>query len=209
VPPLVLLQHIDGLLAPDHVYLESTDYCYFLREYTPGGFEKSATNDLILNLKKDLRYRGHAPWKYKLQAIDQCARELRDALSQYLDGTWVVPIPPSKCRTHPGYDDRLVQVADQLCARTTANRRDLLLQRSDTEPLHLKNDSPRPQPHEIARNYQIDETQLAGPVPSAIWILDDVLTTGSHFKAAQMVVHQRLPGIAIYGIFIARRRPLE
>jgi predicted amidophosphoribosyltransferase len=205
--PSVLLRRIDEWLLPDHSYLESTDGCYFLREYTAGGgFEASDTNNLVLNLKKDTKYRGQPPWKYKLKAIDQCATELRAALGKNLDGTVVVPIPPSKAIDHPDHDDRILKVATKLCQGTTATVRNMLRQATSTEALHLRKDSKRPPPHEIAENYEIDET-LAKPVPARIWILDDLLTTGSHFKAMQMVLVRRFPAVKINGIFIARRRP--
>lgn len=48
---------------------------------------------------------------------------------------------------------------------------------------------------------------LADPEPRTIGIVDDVLTTGRHFKAAQRVLATRFPGVATVGIFIARRAP--
>jgi hypothetical protein len=101
--PSVLLRRIDEWLLDDHSYLESTDRCYFLREYTPGGgFEASDTNNLVLNLKKDPKHRGQPAWPYKLRAIDQCATELRQALGKHLGApssyrcrrrrSWVTPI---------------------------------------------------------------------------------------------------------------------
>lgn len=207
--PSVLLRRIDEWLLPDHSHLESTDRCYFLREYTAGGgFEASDTNNLVLNLKKEPKYRGQPPWRYKLKAIDQCAEELKEALGRNIDGTVIVPIPPSKTQDHPEHDDRMLKVATRLCQGTTAIVRTLVLQRESTTALHLKSDSKRPTPHEIAENYRIDET-FTEPEPSRIWILDDVLTTGSHFKATQMVLVRRFPNVRVNGVFIARRRPLD
>jgi predicted amidophosphoribosyltransferase len=37
-----------------------------------------------------------------------------------------------------------------------------------------------------------------------IVLTDDVLTTGSHFKGAAMVLQQRYPGVTIVGLFLAR-----
>lgn len=87
-----------------------------------------------------------------------------------------------------------------------ANRdiRELLLQRESTDADH---ENPhRRTPVEIAANYQINEA-LVDPAPKLIGIFDDVLTKGSHFKAAQMTLIQRFPNVPICGIFIARRAP--
>lgn len=46
--------------------------------------------------------------------------------------------------------------------------------------------------------------ELAVPPPHAIGIFDDVLTTGSQFKAAKHLLQARFPGAPIVGIFIAR-----
>jgi hypothetical protein len=35
--------------------------------------------------------------------------------------------------------------------------------------------------------------------------LDDVLTTGAHFRAAKRVLHARFPQAQIIGLFVARR----
>ena len=59
---------------------------------------------------------------------------------------------------------------------------------------------------ELIENYYIDEDQ-AEPEPTAIWIFDDVLTAGSHFKAMQHVLTERFPGVTTAGFFVARRVP--
>jgi adenine/guanine phosphoribosyltransferase-like PRPP-binding protein len=38
-------------------------------------------------------------------------------------------------------------------------------------------------------------------------LVDDVLTTGAHFKAAQAILQKAFPGVLIIGFFIARRVP--
>ena len=58
---------------------------------------------------------------------------------------------------------------------------------------------------ELIANYRIDDA-LAAPPPRDIVVFDDVLTTGSHFKAMQHVLKERFPDIAVRGLFIARRR---
>jgi hypothetical protein len=56
-------------------------HCYFLWEYTAGGgFAHSATNSLILNLKKSMDRRGRPEWPYKEQAIAMAGNGLAAAM---------------------------------------------------------------------------------------------------------------------------------
>jgi hypothetical protein len=48
---------------------------------------------------------------------------------------------------------------------------------------------------------------VAEPTPTRIWIFDDVLTAGCHFKTVQRVVQERFPGVPTAGFFVARRVP--
>ena len=77
------LTKVDALMLDDHWYLSEGDICYFLGEYTAReGFSFSATNDLILNLKKGVDRRGRPGWRYKERAIRVAATAFRDALPQ-------------------------------------------------------------------------------------------------------------------------------
>ena len=64
----------------------------------------------------------------------------------------------------------------------------------------------RPGPDEIASLYRIDE-DLTEPMPEIIAIVDDILTTGAHFRAAATLLGARFPEAGIIGLFIARRVP--
>jgi predicted amidophosphoribosyltransferase len=64
----------------------------------------------------------------------------------------------------------------------------------------------RPSLTHIYQNYPIDG-ELVQPAPHAIAIVDDVLTAGAHFKAAQSILSETYPDVKIYGVFFARRVP--
>lgn len=200
-----MLTKVDGLIRGDHSYLEEMDECLFRREYTPRvGYEFSSTNDLIQNFKKPVDRRGRAEYRYKERAITTITDELaRDLDFEWLKTATLVPIPPSKAKGHPLYDDRMVQVLHGISAKfgIGCDIRELVVQTTSSEAAHTTDD--RPSPSELSAIYTIDE-RLSDPPPVVIAIFDDVLTTGAHFKAAQKILAQRFPGVPIIGIFIAR-----
>jgi hypothetical protein len=106
------LTKIDDLARPDHYYLTAEDDCYFLGEYTARkGYAFSPTNQLILNFKKPVNVRGTPQWNHKERAIGDIAAEFRTALNgEWLDTATLVPVPPSKAKTDPLYDDRLLRM---------------------------------------------------------------------------------------------------
>ena len=102
---------VDKLTRPDHYYLAEDDQCAFIGEYTArAGYQHSETNQLILNLKKGMDRRGRPEWRYKEAAIKEVERALEAVLSDWaLNDCTFVPMPPSKTRDDPAYDDRMVQ----------------------------------------------------------------------------------------------------
>ena len=195
---------IDELTRDDHYYLDANDQCAFIGEYTAGaGYRHSQTNQLIHNLKKGTEKRGTAEWYYKERAIEQAAAAFRAVLSdRALSGYTYVPIPPSKARGDPGYDDRMTQVLLAILPSQPIDARELIVQTESTAAAH---ESPaRRDPCEIQARYRVDE-ELTSPAPAALIVVDDVLTTGAHFKAAQSVLIRRFAGVPMFGLFVARR----
>ena len=200
------LTKIDDLARPDHYYLRVEDDCYFLGEYTARkGYAFSATNQLVLNFKKSMDKRGSAQWKYKDRAINDAATAFRAAINgEWLDTATLIPIPPSKVRNDPLYDDRLVRMLRAMRSQPPVNVREVIVQRASMEAAHDAENRPRPE--DIEANYTIDE-QLRNPPPQVIGLFDDVLTTGAHFRAASNLLERTYPGVRIIGVFIARRVP--
>lgn len=195
---------IDAITLRDHHFLEAHDVCFYIGDYCAGeGFGFSATNQLILNFKKSLETRGTPQWEYKEQAILDAARVLRSAVKPDAILTFV-PVPPSKVKTDPLYDDRLIRMLQATCANRQTDVRELVVQIHSMEAAHLT--AIRPTVDELVANYRLNET-VTGPVPNKLVIVDDVLTTGCHFKAVQRVLVQRFPRTQIVGLFLARRVP--
>ena len=198
------LCEIDDLLRNDHLYLTETDRCFFFREYTANkGYDYSETNSLIQNFKKRLDKKGTKEWKYKEKAIKKIAEEFRESLkAKWFEKYTLVPIPPSKSKEDPLYDDRMVQVLEIFGQGLNLDIRELILQRESTLPFHQI--TPRPHWKNLVDNYYIDEA-VANPEPKKVVLFDDLLTEGAHFKAAQNVLRERYSGIIARGIFVARR----
>ena len=195
---------IDALTLPDHHYLDQQDTCYYAGEYTAGeGHAYSETNQLILNFKKSVDKRGTPQWQYKDRAIQQAANIFRAAIKADAVITFI-PIPPSKAKDDPLYDDRTLRLLQAMCAGRHTDIRELVVQRQSLKPTHLA--ARRPTPVELVTNYHLDES-LADPIPETIFVVDDMLTTGCHYKAIKQILLQRFPGANVVGLFIARRAP--
>lgn len=199
------LQQIDRLYLQNHYYLSDSDECFYILSYTSHKpYTYSEDNSIITNLKKGMHKRELAEWKYKLQAIDQCASFLRsiNIPSIFSDNITIVPIPPSKIKTDPNHDDRLIQVLNK-AFNDTIDIRELITQEHSTEADHTT--ANRRSPEEIKRNYIFNE-DLAANAKENIIIFDDVLTTGAHYIAAKEIIKENMHNItSIKGLFIARR----
>jgi predicted amidophosphoribosyltransferase len=52
----------------------------------------------------------------------------------------------------------------------------------------------------------MDDTKV-DPRPSRIAVVDDVLTTGAHFKAIKRILKETFDEVEVLGLFLARRVP--
>jgi hypothetical protein len=200
------LTKIDALTLPDHSYLTAADTCCFLGEYSARkGYAFSATNNLVLNFKKSMTKRGLSEWQHKERAIATAAAAFQSSINPaWLDVATLVPMPPSKAKSDPLYDDRMVRLLRAMRPSALPDIRGLILQTQSTNAVH--DNVLRPRPPDIEAIYQLD-TSLLASAPTVIGIFDDVLTTGAHFKAAKAVLQRAFPGVDIIGFFIARRVP--
>ncbi len=200
------LLKVDKLALPDHWYLSEDDICFYIGEYTAQkGYKGSDTNQLITNFKKRMDQKGKRGWHYKGDAIQEVAAAFRAAIGDSSIGAMTfVPVPPSKAKDDPMYDDRLTRMLKAMNPDIQVDIREIVVQETSTLEAHLSDERPRPE--DLIELYSIDES-LAGPTPDCIAIVDDMLTTGSHFKAMQTVLTTRFPSAYVIGLFIARRVP--
>jgi len=199
------LSKIDQLSQPDHTYLEDGDECFYLGEYISNRpkYYRGFTGE-VKNLKKKVRDRNQPHYRYKGQAIRSFGRQLRAVLGQAVIESWTfVPVPPSKAKGDPEYDDRMIQLLGEIGTGFSCDTRELVVQTASRNAMHTT-EGRRLRPAELARLWSLDEG-CALPEPSGIVIFDDVLTTGSSFKAMEIVLSRRFPSTSIIGLFVARR----
>jgi hypothetical protein len=204
------LREIDDTNRSDHSRLTPDDHCFYLYEFTAFehtgglGFRYSDTNQLIHNLKKKPSERlTKGGWGYKARAINESAAALRQAMNpDWLATATLVPVPSSKAGDHPDFDDRISQICRAL-RNPPPDVRALVINTHSHEAAHESGH--RPSVEELSAIYEVDDqTANSAPVTS-IGIVDDVLTAGTHFRAMQIKLSQRFPGVAIFGFFVARR----
>jgi hypothetical protein len=103
------------------------------------------------------------------------------------------------------YDPRMHQILTRMSRQDRVlDIRDCLSFDGRFEASHETN--ARPSPDELYAALQFDP--VAGRVqqrPGAIFLFDDMLTTGAHFVAASRKLNDVFPGVRIIGIFVARR----
>lgn len=179
------------------VFITADDECYYARDYiSRGNYKDSEANQLVSNFKKHPKYRGTASWRYKEQAINRFARELAAAIVQNVS---VAAIPPSKLPNHPEYDSRLsdcLVLLGQL-------RSDLVIEkpftcRESTVPSHHGGGR---RIDDIVANL---EWHGLSPGCRTLILIDDVLTTGAHFKACKRIVAREAAEVRVAGVFWAR-----
>jgi hypothetical protein len=204
--PQRLLQ-IDETTVAEHFSLAASDVCYYVWEYTAGQrYDFSPTNQLIFNLKvkPSQIIKTPARGQHKQRAMSHSATALRSLIQR----TWVeqqgtfVPMPASKILGHQDYDDRIHRVSSAAFNGFNADIRPLLEQTQSTAADHESNE--RLSYTALRGLIRINEAYaIAAPRP-IIAVVDDVLTSGKHFKVAKELLSLRYPGIPVIGIFVAR-----
>jgi predicted amidophosphoribosyltransferase len=178
-----------------------------LGEYTAKkGFLFSETNDLIFNFKIGVEHRNTNRWPHKGKAIKLIGEAFGVAIvnKEWLHTATLVPIPPSKQKNDPLYDDRVLRMLKAIPSERPLDIRELIVQEGEREAAHEADCRPRPE--DLLGRYRINEA-VAQPEPSTIGVFDDLLVTGASFKACQTLLQQRYPRAPVFGLFVARRVP--
>lgn len=146
-----------------------------------------------------------AEWRHKGRAIEEAAALFRSSLNDKArEMLTFVPIPPSKAKGDPLYDDRMEQMLRTIWPGQRIDLRELVIQSASTDAAH--DSTSRPRPAELETRYVIDR-RLLEPKPQAIAVVDDLITTGAHYVAMRNMLGREFPDTKIVGLFIARRVP--
>lgn len=193
---------IDELTIKDHCFLTlGEDDCWYLFNYTAnGGFNFSEANSLISNLKKPVDQKALPHYKHKTSAIRTVAGFFSKInFSKFT----IVPIPPSKNKADPLYDDRMLQIIQQAFhGKQDVDVRELVIQNDSKIASHIS--KVRPTIKELKDNLSIDPV-LSVSLRDTVLLVDDVLTTGAHFIAIKKLLKKEFPDIKVKGLFICRR----
>ena len=181
-------------------YLDQDDECWYFMEHLEGGYAASPSNQKISNLKKSITTQGTPQGAYKQKAIEEFADDLKAVNFDKHGDIAIVPAPTSNPRGSQNCDDRLDKVAKLL----TDKYPNLILEHLiDTKV------SVTPANHGGSRNIDTIKVNtvwngFSSDEIDTIIILDDVITTGAHFKAWKEVIKQNYPNVKyIYGFFWA------
>jgi len=200
------LQVVSDAHLSEHHHLTSDDDCYFFGEFTAGRDNWTPVKSLVHNLKKLPGEVGYSP--YKAEAIEKAINYLAGIInSNSIEKITLVPVPPSKRSDDPKFDDRIWTVLcglqEKLKGSYRLDIRKLIYQTESYQASHTTVN--RITPQELEDIYRVDEDS-ALPEPSMIIVIDDVLTSGCHYRAMHSVLSKRFPSAKIKGIFLARRR---
>lgn len=212
-----VLTRIGSREREQHYYLRPEHRCYYWGEYTPWAYTRgqnagySDANQLVADLKISRECWGLAQeWERKCAAIERVSGFFARAWrwSELASNTLLVPVPASRRRDDPLYDDRMERVLTRIqqliglplqCAPILSS--DGSLESSHSAAL-------RPTLRSLLPTIQVDESAAPQEPPKRVFLFDDVLTTGAHFIASAAHIQNLYPQARIVGNFVARsRRP--
>ena len=198
-----MLLKIDDLSRPDHALLEPQDTCFYIREYTSRqGYQASPDNQLVFNLKCPVDHANAGRRYYKQQAIKQAAADIVQALSGMCVNDLVfIPIPPSKGVDSHSYDPRVAEMLKPAELQLGIRVVEALRTRTDRNAAHENEE--RPTVTQMASNLEVTSFNWVGT--RVVAIFDDVLVTGTQFRAAMQVLRQSDADAIFVGIFWVRR----
>ena len=200
---------LDQSQIQQYYYLEESDDCYCLGLYHPRkGFEGGDLNQLIFNLKKspDTQQSNPDAYKYKEQAILEISTILRESIEKRCLNKEItlVPVPPSRLIGDPDYDDRMLQICNQMVkGLDSPHVLNLLSMKESMEPSHLSENN-RPSKDQLKNNLQLKSPPANQKPRPYIILLDDVITSGAHYSACKEVLTKHYPNVMVTGMFVAR-----
>ena len=178
-------------------YLTDKDIIYYHLEYKSSlGFDH-LDNSYVLNYKKDIKYRCSNHWHYKKEAIEYFANLLIN--TPFGNNRTLISAPISKRRDSQFFDSRNDDVLKIVNQRTNIPISFNLEANRDIEPVHLKSGYRKPE--HLKGFYSFIPFEI---VPEIVYIVDDVITSGSSFVVLRDLIKERHPSVEVRGLYLAR-----
>lgn len=181
-------------------YLDNSDRCLFAREFKRGlGYQGGDTNQLILNFKKDGTKRNSPEWRWRNVAVQKFADEL-SYLFKPETKLALTSIPSSCVESDPKYDCRFEDLFEKLLLKFPKLRVENPIKcKSSVESAHSGVGTRKPaiiKDNYLWEGFKTPTNHLA--------IIDDVITTGGHFKAFTDFLKENGYAGGYTGVFWAR-----
>lgn len=201
---------IDAIELQAIPYIDASDYCYYYLNRTSGGYRASQANSRIHDFKKPLdRFAGRPDvLRYKYGEVESFAWDLSELLKGQIapiasdNDVALVPINTSRPWDDEYYDDRLVRLCVR-AAEIAGNVRVANVMNSRSHILASHEGGPRD--YETLRN-NLEFQGFGSRVPSVAILVDDVLTTGTHYAVCHDAIHLRYPRTLVMGAFLSIHR---
>ena len=190
---------LEGSYLAFYPHLKIEDKCAYAREYkTQIGYKGSKTNSLISNFKKSPRKRDTKEWQYRKQAVKRFAEEIAQLFKPNINAT-ITAIPSSKPKIHSDYDRRFEDLFEELLKiRPALNIEWPVEIKEVVQASHLGGSR---DPEDIKKKYIWKGFKSSF---DKIGIIDDVLTTGAHFRAMSDFLKEKDYKGEIVGLFWSR-----
>ncbi len=161
-------------------HIKPDDIWVYAREYKSStGYEGGPTNSLILNFKKSPSKRCTPEWSYREKAIKQFKEDVELLLKTNPKGWVLTAVPSSKTKSHPEYNNRFEDLFRELLQSLLGWLVEWPVEiKEDQESVHLSGER---NPEFFKQNYIWKG--FKNKEPKILYILDDVITTGSHLRA--------------------------
>lgn len=200
-------QSITSISYANHRFLEREDLCLYLmtREHHPldeqsprysEAFQKVANFKITLSELRMKPYRA----KYKEEAVDRFSSDLCGLFAQSAASFVLIPAVTSKVEQDPDFDDRLVRVCENVARRLPQVRCERVLSLKSSIPSASRSYGRRDP--ELIRTY-IRADPSRDLACDFVLVVDDVISSGAHFKACQKAVCDAY-GVKAGGAFWAR-----
>jgi hypothetical protein len=178
-------------------YLSEKDTIYYHFEYSRGGYQKSPANQLVSNYKKGIEHRNEKQWHYKKDAIGRFANLIIE--TPIGDNRIFLAGAPSKRRDSPLFDSRnedVLKIVNKVTGIPISFNLEAI---QDSEPIHFQPGYRNPE--RVRGLYSFIPFEN---VPDIVYIVDDVITSGSHFVVWRDLIHEAHPMVEVRGIYLAR-----